>query len=83
MTAQNLFRGQVFVGDGNVKGPHVSQFLLQPTFFGAQQLSQQYRTFLPNQAFLTDVASYQAVQNGGASGEPLMDPTVAVHSKWP
>lgn len=75
VTAQNLFRGQVFVGDGNVKGPYVSQFLLQPTFFGAQQLTQRYQTFLPNQAFLTDVTTYQAVQNGGASGEPLMDPT--------
>jgi hypothetical protein len=75
VTAQNLFRGQVFVGDGNVKGPYISQFLIQPTFFGAQQLTQRYQTFLPNQAFLTDVASYQAVQNGGASGEPLVDPT--------
>jgi hypothetical protein len=75
VTAQNLFRGQVFVGDGNVKGPYVSQFLLQPTFFGAQQLTQRYQTFLPNQAFMTDVNSYQAVQNGGATGEPLMDPT--------
>jgi hypothetical protein len=75
VTAQNLFRGQVFAGDGNVKGPYISQFLLQPTFFGAQLLSQRYQTFLPNQAFMTDVSSYQAVQNGGASGEPLMDPT--------
>lgn len=75
VTPQNLFRGQVFVGDGNVKGPYVSQFMIQPTFFGSQPLSQMYQTFLPNQAFLTDVASYQAVQNGGASGEPLMDPT--------
>ena len=75
VTAQNLFRGQVFVGDGNVKGPYVSQFLLQPTFFGAQQLTQRYQTFLPNQEFLTNVSSYQAVQNGGASGEPLFDPT--------
>jgi hypothetical protein len=75
ITPQNLFRGQVFVGDGNVKGPYISQFLLQPTFFGAQLLTQRYQTFLPNQAFLTDVSTYQAVQNGGASGEPLMDPT--------
>jgi hypothetical protein len=75
VTAQNLFRGQVFVGDGNVKGPYVSQFLLQPTFFGAQQLTQRYRTFLPGQEFLTDVGSYQAVQNGGASGDPINDPT--------
>jgi len=75
VTAQNLFRGHVFVGDGNYMGPYVSQFLVQPTFFGAQQLTQKFQTFLPNQAFLTDVASYQAVQNGGATGEPLMDPT--------
>ncbi len=75
VTAQNLFRGQAFVGDGNVKGPYVSQFLLQPTFYGAQQLTQRFQTFLPNQAFLTDVTSYQAVQNGGPSGEPLMDST--------
>jgi hypothetical protein len=75
VTAQNLFRGQVFAGDGNVKGPYISQFLIQPTFFGAQRLTQQYQTFLPNQAFLTDVTSYQAVQNGGASGEPIVDPT--------
>ena len=75
VTAQNLFRGQVFAGDGNVKGPYVSQFLLQPTFFGAQQLNQRYQTFLPNQAFMTDVTTYQAVQNGGATGEPLVDPT--------
>src|SRR5829696_443910 len=76
VTAANLFRGQVFVGDGNVKGPYISQFLLQPTFFGNQPISQLHQTFLPNQAFLTDVGSYQAVQNGGASGEPLMDPTL-------
>ena len=75
VTPQNLFRGRVFANDGNVKGPYVSQFMLQPTFFGAQELTQRYQTFLPNQAFLTDVGSYQNVQNGGASGEPLMDPT--------
>ena len=75
VTPQNLFRGQVFPNDGNVKGPYVSQFLFQPTFFGAQQLTQRYQTFLPDQAFMTDVVSYQNVQNGGASGEPLVDPT--------
>jgi hypothetical protein len=76
VTPQNLFRGQVFVGDGNVKGPYVSQFLIQPTSFGAQPLGQKYRTFAPNQDFLTDVGSYQAVQNGGASGNPIADPTL-------
>lgn len=74
VTAKNLFRGQVFKGDGNVKGPYVSQFMLQPTFFGAQELTQRYSTFLPDQAFLTDAVSYQNVQNGGATGNPVNDP---------
>src|SRR6185503_18867358 len=56
VTAQNLFRGQVFAGDGNVKGPCGSQFLLRPTLFGAQPLSHEYLTFLPNRALLTDVS---------------------------
>ena len=75
VTAQNLFRARVFANDGNVKGPYISQFMLQPTFFGAQELTQRYQTFLPNQAFLTDAVSYQNVQNGGASGEPVKDGT--------
>jgi hypothetical protein len=75
VTPQNLFRGRVFANDGNVKGPYISQFMLQPTFFGAQELTQRYQTFLPNQSFLTDAVSYQNVQNGGASGEPVKDGT--------
>ncbi len=75
VTRQNLFRAQVFVGDGNVKGPYISQFMVQRTFFGAQELSQKYQTFVPNQAFMTDVGSYQNVQNGGFSGEPIPDST--------
>ena len=75
VTAQNLFRARVFANDGNVKGPYISQFMLQPTFFGAQELTQRYQTFLPNQSFMTDVVSYQNVQNGGASGEPIKDGT--------
>ncbi|PYR86846.1 MAG: hypothetical protein DMG18_01510, partial [Acidobacteria bacterium] len=30
ITPQNLFRGQFFEGDGNVQGPYISQFLVQP-----------------------------------------------------
>ena len=75
VTPQNLFRGRVFANDGNVKGPYISQFMVQPTFFGAQELTQRYQTFLPNQAFMTDAVSYQNVQNGGASGEPVKDGT--------
>ena len=80
VTRQNLFRGQFATGDGNVKGPYISQFMIQPTFFGAQPLSQQYRTFLPlaggGSNYMTTVGEYQLVQNGGDSGRPLAyDPT--------
>ena len=64
VTPQNLFRGQTIQGDGNVQGPFVSQFLVQPTFFGAQPLSQQYQNFLPGQDFLTKVEEYERIQNG-------------------
>src|SRR2546425_9218517 len=80
VTPQNLFRGQFFDGDGNALGPYISQFLVQPTFFGAQPLSQKYQTFLPvgggGSDFMTSVSEYQTVQNGGASGRQLaFDPT--------
>lgn len=75
VTPQNLFRGQVFVGDGNVQGPYVSQFMIQPTFLGVQPLSQQYQTFLPvgggGSDFMTSVSEYQLVENGGDSGRRL------------
>src|SRR5262249_22061848 len=58
-------------GDGNVKGPYVSQFMVQPAFFGVQPLDQKYQTFLPVGAggndYLTSVNEYQLVQNGGDS----------------
>ncbi|MBV9924997.1 MAG: phosphoesterase [Acidobacteria bacterium] len=76
VTPQNLFRGQFVPGDGNVKGPYISQFMLQPTFYGAQLLDQRYQTFLPNQEFMTSVATYQNIQNGGPDEGPLAyDPT--------
>jgi len=74
VTPQNLFRARVAAtNDGNLKGPYISQFMVQPTNFGAQPLDQKIQTFAPNQDFLTDVASYQAVQNGGPSGNPIPD----------
>ncbi|MFN2533097.1 MAG: vanadium-dependent haloperoxidase [Pyrinomonadaceae bacterium] len=76
VTRQNLFRGQFVAGDGIAQGPYVSQFMVQPTFFGAQPLSQQYQTFLPDGGggsnFMTSVNEYQLVQNGGDSGRQLV-----------
>jgi len=75
VTPQNLFRGQVVAGDGNVQGPYISQFLVQPTMLGAQPLNQQYQTFLPASAggsdYMTSVNEYQLIQNGGDSGRKL------------
>ena len=80
VTTQNLFRGQFLQGDGNVQGPYVSQFMLQPTFFGVQPLSRMYQTFLPADGvvspYMTTVAEYQLIQNGGSSGRQIaFDPT--------
>jgi hypothetical protein len=76
VTPQNLFRGQFAPGDGNVKGPYISQFMLQPTNYGAQPLDQRYQTFLPNQEFMTSVATYQNIQNGGPDEAAIQyDPT--------
>ncbi len=80
VTRQNLFRGQFLPGDGNVKGPYISQFMMQPTFFGSQELSQRHKVFLPvgggGSNYMTSVSEYQLVQNGGDSGLPVaFDPT--------
>jgi hypothetical protein len=77
LTPQNLFRGQIFKGDGNVLGPYVSQFMVQPTFLGVQPLSQQYKTFLPgiSNDFMTNPSVFQLIQDGGASGSLSFDPT--------
>jgi len=77
LTPQNLFRGQIFNGDGNVLGPYVSQFMVQPTFLGVQPLSQQYKTFLAgiSNDFMTNPSVFQLIQDGGASGSLSFDPT--------
>jgi hypothetical protein len=80
VTPGNLFRGQFVPCDGNVLGPYISQFMVQPTFYGAQPLSQQYQTFLPvdggGSDFMTVVNEYEQIQNGGASvGQLLFDQT--------
>lgn len=78
LTPQNLFRGQIFNGDGNVLGPYVSQFMVQPTFLGVQPLSQQYKTFLAgiSNDFMTNPSVFQLIQDGGASGSLSFDPTL-------
>src|SRR5215472_4760778 len=71
VTRQNLFRGQIYPGDGNVMGPYVSQFMVQPTALGVQPLSQQYQTFLPTNGggadYMINPSVFLSIQNGGNS----------------
>lgn len=71
VTPHNLFRGQTVQGDGNVQGPYVSQFMIQPTFYGAQPLSQQLQAFRPKQDFMTDVEEFKRIQNGQVPKDSL------------
>ena len=80
ITPGNLFRGQIVPGDGNLQGPFVSQFMMQPTFFGVQPLTQQYQRHLSvsqgGADFMTSPSEYLAVQNGAVpSANPALDPT--------
>jgi hypothetical protein len=61
VTPQNLFRGFT---PGDVLGPYASQFILQPTSFGAIPITQQFTTYVPGLDYMTDQASWLAVQNG-------------------
>jgi hypothetical protein len=71
VTAQNLFRGQfsaATVANGNIQGPYLSQFMLQPTFFGCQAMSQLMQRFASlsdgGANYMTAVDEYQNIQNG-------------------
>lgn len=68
VTPQSVFRGF----QGELVGPYLSQFMILPIPYGAQQTSQRLAFGLPPQNFMTTEADYLAVQNGVApSGPPL------------
>ena len=76
VTPANIFRGQIVPGDGPVQGPYLSQFMIQPCFFGAQPMTCQLQRFNNGQEFLTDPNEYQHVQNGGTpDGHVTFDST--------
>lgn len=69
---QSLFRGFT---SGDLLGPYVSQFFLQPVNFGALSLTQRYNTYQPGIDYMTDFSSWLAVQNGqGPFGSNQVDP---------
>jgi hypothetical protein len=72
VTPQNLFRG--FTA-GDVLGPYVSQYLLWPFNYGAVSVTQLLTTYVPNVDYMTDQASWLAVQNGqGPFAQNQIDP---------
>lgn len=72
VTPELLFRGGY---PGETVGPYVSQFLVTPTSFGAQPLSQQLTTYLNGIDYMTDPVTYLQVQNGIDTGAVIqIDP---------
>ncbi len=65
VTPDVLFRG-AFAGE--TLGPYLSQFFIMPTMLGAQPMSQQMATYLPNIDYGTDFATWLDIQNGVDTG---------------
>ena len=61
VTPARLFRG---VYPGDLDGPYLSQFLLHPCYFGAQEIDQKMQTVVPNVDYLTGFEPWLHVQNG-------------------
>jgi membrane-associated phospholipid phosphatase len=66
VTPNLLFRG---IFPGETLGPYLSQFFLQPTFFGAQPIGQQQVTYLSNIDYGTTFAQWLDIQNGIDTGQ--------------
>jgi membrane-associated phospholipid phosphatase len=65
VTPNLLFRG---VFPGETLGPYLSQFFLQPTFFGSQPIDQQQVTYLANIDYGTAFDEWLNIQNGIDTG---------------
>jgi len=73
VTPATIFRGSTV---GDLAGPFVSQFLLRDVRLGSLTVSQRQQTVLPGADYMTDFASWLAVQNGGpGAGPDALDPT--------
>ena len=78
VTPNLLFRGAF---PGETLGPYISQFLIIPTALGAQPISQQVVSYLPDIDYLaeslTGFADWLTVQNGNVTGlHNEVDPTL-------
>ncbi len=74
VTTDLLFRG---VFPGETLGPYISQFFITPTYFGAQPISQQMVSYLPNVDYMTSFSDWLTVQNGNFTGlQNQIDPVL-------
>ena len=65
VTPDLLFRGSF---PGETLGPYISQFFIKPTAFGAQPISQQMTTYLPDIDYMDSFADWLTVQDGNVTG---------------
>lgn len=73
VTPELLFRG---LTAGDRLGPLMSQFWYLPCNFGANVIDQRIRTTVPNVNYMTDFASWLAIQSGSApAGGDVFDTT--------
>jgi len=73
VTPDLLFRGAF---PGETRGPYISQFFITPTFFGAQPMSQQMVSYLPDIDYMTTFSDWLAIQNGSTPGLNQTDPVL-------
>jgi len=65
VTPDLLFRGAF---PGETLGPYLSQFFIKPTTLGAQPISQQMVSYLPDIDYMANFADWLTVQNGNVTG---------------
>jgi hypothetical protein len=71
VTAATLFRG---LTPGDAQGPYLSQFFYQDCNFGANKIEQKITTTVPGVNYMTDFATWLAVQRGVAQPSNTFDP---------
>ncbi|HEU4795937.1 MAG TPA: hypothetical protein VFT02_09935, partial [Pyrinomonadaceae bacterium] len=71
VTTATLFRG---LTPGDRLGPYLSQFFYQDCNFGANKLEQKITTTVPGVNYMTDFATWLAVQRGIAQPSNTFDP---------
>jgi hypothetical protein len=71
VTTASLFRG---LTPGDLTGPYLSQFFYQDCNFGANKIEQRITTTVPAVNYMTDFATWLAVQRGANQPADVFDP---------